>query len=257
LNGEFQKDVKALRVYLKRVSAKNIPVMFALIGKIMSFYIFVVSDAFVDARPAARKSRKLSEGILYEADARIETFLKKKLRTLRIDAVLAHFLTISEIKLLLGGKRLATKAIDIRKAGYVLFNDTLLPGADFKTYCAKHGLINPEYATQQQVRVLKGVCAYRGHVCGAVKIVKDRNSFAKVERGDVVVAVMTNILYVPILRKAAAFITDEGGIMCHAAIAARELRKPCIVGTKMATQVLKDGDVVEVNAKHGTIKILK
>src|SRR5262249_5172275 len=56
--------------------------------------------------------------------------------------------------------------------------------------------------------------------------------------------------------KAEAFVTDEGGVTCHAAIVARELKKPCIIGTKIATQVLKDGDTVDVDANRGSITIL-
>jgi pyruvate,water dikinase len=59
------------------------------------------------------------------------------------------------------------------------------------------------------------------------------------------------------MKKAIAFITDEGGITCHAAIIARELKKPCIIGTKIATKVLKDGDLVEVDANKGVVKIIK
>jgi pyruvate,water dikinase len=59
------------------------------------------------------------------------------------------------------------------------------------------------------------------------------------------------------MKRASAFITDEGGITCHAAIVARELKKPCIIGTKIATQVLKDGDEVEVDAERGIVRIIK
>ena len=68
---------------------------------------------------------------------------------------------------------------------------------------------------------------------------------------------MTISDFLPAMMKASAFVTDEGGITCHAAIAARELKKPCIIGTKIATQVLKDGDMVEVKADHGLVIILK
>ena len=59
------------------------------------------------------------------------------------------------------------------------------------------------------------------------------------------------------MEKASAFVTDEGGMLCHAAIIAREMNKPCIVGTKSATKILKDGDLVEVDANAGIVKILK
>ena len=63
--------------------------------------------------------------------------------------------------------------------------------------------------------------------------------------------------YLSAMKKAVAFVTDEGGITCHAAIVARELNRPCIIGTKIATKVLKDGDEVEVDADNGVVKILK
>ena len=60
----------------------------------------------------------------------------------------------------------------------------------------------------------------------------------------------------PYIKKAKGIITDEGGITCHAAIISRELKIPCVVGTKVATQVLKDGDEVELNADEGIIRII-
>ncbi|MBI1935587.1 hypothetical protein HYS31_04040 [Candidatus Woesearchaeota archaeon] len=68
---------------------------------------------------------------------------------------------------------------------------------------------------------------------------------------------MTSPWYVPIMEKAAAIVTDEGGITCHAAIISREMSKPCIIGTKFATKVLKNGDLVEVDATKGIIKRIK
>ena len=62
--------------------------------------------------------------------------------------------------------------------------------------------------------------------------------------------------FIGAMEKAAAFVTDEGGITCHAAIIAREMKKPCIIGTKNATKVLKDGDIVEVDANTGIVKII-
>ena len=65
---------------------------------------------------------------------------------------------------------------------------------------------------------------------------------------------MTTPEYLPAMEKAAAFVTDEGGILCHAAIVARELKKPCIVGTQYATKIFKDGDLVEVDAEKGVVR---
>ncbi len=62
---------------------------------------------------------------------------------------------------------------------------------------------------------------------------------------------------VPAMKNAGAIITDEGGITSHAAIVSRELGIPCVIGTKIATKVLKDGDLVEVKANHGIVKIIR
>ena len=77
------------------------------------------------------------------------------------------------------------------------------------------------------------------------------------KQGEILVAPMTSPDYITALRKAAAVITDEGGITSHAAIVSRELGIPGIVGTKIATQVLKDGDLVEVDAERGIVRIIK
>jgi len=65
---------------------------------------------------------------------------------------------------------------------------------------------------------------------------------------------MTRPEYLPLFKKAAAVVTDAGGILSHAAIVARELKKPCVIGTQNATKRLNNGDRVEVDATHGTIK---
>ena len=65
---------------------------------------------------------------------------------------------------------------------------------------------------------------------------------------------MTRPEYLPLMKKASAIVTDEGGITCHAAIVSRELGKPCVIGTKVATSTFHDGDVVEVDATKGTVK---
>ena len=65
---------------------------------------------------------------------------------------------------------------------------------------------------------------------------------------------MTTPEFVPLMQKAAAIITDQGGILSHAAIVSRELGKPCITGTENATSLLKDGDMVEVDADEGVVR---
>ncbi|MEY2664434.1 MAG: hypothetical protein RIT04_242 [Candidatus Parcubacteria bacterium] len=103
---------------------------------------------------------------------------------------------------------------------------------------------------------IKGAIAYRGKVVGKVSLVFSRDDLHKINEGSVLVARTTMPDYIHAMEKAAAFVTDEGGITSHAAIIARELKKPCIVGTTNSTKVLKDGDMVEVDADKGVVRII-
>ncbi len=72
--------------------------------------------------------------------------------------------------------------------------------------------------------------------------------------GDILVTTMTRPDFMQLMRKAKAVVTDEGGIICHAAIVSRELGIPCIIGTKNATKILNTGDQIEMDLKTGIIK---
>ena len=76
------------------------------------------------------------------------------------------------------------------------------------------------------------------------------------DKNSILVTSMTHPYDIALVKKCVAIVTDEGGILSHAAIVARELKKPCIIGTKIATQVLQDGDRVEVNAIKGIVRKL-
>ncbi len=99
-----------------------------------------------------------------------------------------------------------------------------------------------------------GMTAFPGVVRGTVRIVFSPRDLAGVQEGDVLVAAMTTPSLAPVFQKIAAIVTDEGGLTCHAAIIARELQKPCVIGAKMATTVFRDGDTVEVDADRGIVK---
>lgn len=106
---------------------------------------------------------------------------------------------------------------------------------------------------RQDLTIIHGTAAYLGRVTGRVKILNSVRDISKVEEGDILVAAQTTPDLVPAMKKAAAFVTDIGGITSHAAIVAREMKKPCIIGTKIASQVLRDNDLIEVNANEGDI----
>ena len=101
---------------------------------------------------------------------------------------------------------------------------------------------------------LEGTPIWQGKETGIVNIVHTMDDIGKMNEGDILVCPMTDPDYLPAIRKAKAIVTNQGGMLCHAAIVARELQIPCVVGTKFATKFLQDGDLVEVNANEGVIK---
>ncbi|MFA6227024.1 MAG: PEP-utilizing enzyme [Candidatus Paceibacterota bacterium] len=114
------------------------------------------------------------------------------------------------------------------------------------------------YLVKDIKKELNGFPAYKGIVKGRVfNKIQGNNSDHLVEKGYILVTSMTHPDDIYIIKESSAIITDEGGILSHAAIVAREMRKPCIIGTKIATQVLKDGDMVEVDADKGVVRIIK
>jgi phosphohistidine swiveling domain-containing protein len=119
------------------------------------------------------------------------------------------------------------------------------------------GIILDQVSSNLDIEEFSGVVASKGKAVGVAKIVSHMKYVSKVGDGEILIAPMTFPEYLPAMKKAAAFVTNEGGITCHAAIISREMKKPCIIGTKIATQVLKDGDLVEVDADKGVVKILK
>jgi len=108
---------------------------------------------------------------------------------------------------------------------------------------------------KRDTNILKGTIAYPGKVIG--KVYKAFHGVKISKPGYVLVTNATKPEDTPLLRKFAAIITNEGGILSHIAIVAREFKIPSIMSTKIATKVLKDGDLVEVDAEKGVVKVLK
>lgn len=153
-----------------------------------------------------------------------------------------------------GSFRLSANEIQNRKAGFLLQwkgEEIVLStkAADIEAFKKNFS----EDADQE----IKGVVASRGVVRGKVKIVRGVQDLVKVEVGDILVAITTHPDFVPAMQRAAAFVTDEGGLTSHAAIVSREMKKPCLVGTKTGTNMLQDGDLVEVDANQGIVRLLK
>ncbi|MBN1386082.1 hypothetical protein JW968_03855 [Candidatus Woesearchaeota archaeon] len=167
-------------------------------------------------------------------------------------AELIKTMTRDEFDAYLQGKGLPSKEIleeRNKKSAFLFHNKELLvvTGKDAD-------LVEDIVLGEKHQDEIKGSSAYPGKAKGRVKIVMDPEKTAGFKEGDILVAGMTRPEYVPLMEKAAAIVTDGGGILCHAAIVARELKKPCVIGTKVATKVFKDGDLVEVDANKGVVR---
>lgn len=175
-------------------------------------------------------------------------------KKLNISNDLVPLLTNKElIKILKDEITITKKELERRKSGcyFYLLNDEFIFVYDKLTFLGEENYYSKN--------IIKGETAFKGKVIGKVKIVNNSMNLSKFDNGDIIVSINLNPSLMPIIGKASAIITNEGGIMCHAAILSREMGIPCIVGTNIASKVLKDGDFVEVNANAdgGRIKILK
>ena len=102
--------------------------------------------------------------------------------------------------------------------------------------------------------LVSGLGAAPGSASGSVRVIRELGEADGLEDGDILVTHMTAPDWVPLMRRAAAIVTDSGGMTCHAAIVSRELGIPAVVGTTEATKVLRDGEVVTVDATHGAVR---
>ncbi len=142
-----------------------------------------------------------------------------------------------------------------RLGGYFLLDGKIFLKSELSKIL-KERKIYLDFDSEIDFNELKGVGVCKGFVQGRVKLVLYKDQIQNFKPGQILVSEMTGIDFVPAMKKALAIITDEGGMTSHAAIVSRELRKPCIVGTKIATKVFKDGDLVEVDANKGIVRKL-
>ncbi len=207
----------------------------------------VISD---DMQKKALELRTRTDTVIYQAGARFEELfirtlpdeLKSVYDVVSYDEVINKtFLSVDDYK--------------ERQKGYCYSRGKVK--TETIDDCARtHNIVFAGESIQEDVTILKGFAASKGVVQGRVKVLFEWRQGAEVLPGDILVASMTTPDFLPAMERAAGFVTDEGGITCHAAIIARELKKPCVIGTKIATQVLKDGDMVEVDAEKGIVRVL-
>lgn len=181
-------------------------------------------------------------------------------KRLRIKKEHVQYLLPYEVKnLLLGKEKPDRKRLEARYNAFVLVvkasgkTDTI----EGKKAEEIVGSFYKDGSEKEDVKSLSGRGASPGNVRGKVRIIMDAKKCGEMKKGEVLVTAMTSPDFMPAVRKAIAIVTDEGGVTCHAAIVARELNIPCVVGTKMATKILKNSDVIEVRGCHGSVEIIK
>lgn len=168
------------------------------------------------------------------------------------------FYTIAELaKLIAEGKKLSDKEIEVRRKYRVMvqINGEIDCFYGEKNYLRALSLL--EDRKEVKTSIIKGTIACLGYARGVVKIVKGTNDIDKVEKGDILVSGTTRPDLMSAIRRCSAIVADSGGVTSHAAIVARELNIPCIVGCGIATKILKDGMQIEVDADQGIIKIIR
>ena len=167
------------------------------------------------------------------------------------------YLTLPEIVALLQNNQRADKQLveERKQCRAVLLQDgkiTYYHGEE----AARLGNSLIEQASTEGEAPVKGIVGYPGKVRGRVTVIRSILDRHKFTAGDILVTHDGTAELTLFLKQAAAIVTDQGGMISHAAIIAREMKTPCVLGTKVATQAFRDGDFVEVDAEKGTVRKL-
>lgn len=187
-----------------------------------------------------------------------ELFLIEIKRRFNINKIDLRAYSSQEIdELIKTGKKISQKKVELRKKGFI----TILKNNKIKTIdgAKAQKILNSYLPKPKKINKIKGMVACKGYAVGKAIVLSYRksnehsNKIKNLQNGEIIITEMTRPNIIPACEKASAIITDEGGVLCHAAIVSRELNKPCIIGTQNATTIFKDGDYLEVDANKGII----
>ena len=198
--------------------------------------------------PALQKIRKQTENLAIGGE---ETIIKSLARTFPDKAQYASVILVKEA---IENKIPSNERLEQRLKHYIYTNKAVFEDKTLQDIEEEYGIsIKTEKAVLEGSE-FSGQTAFPGKAKGNVRKILNKRDIPTMQEGEILVAAMTTPDYMPALKKAAAIVTDEGGIISHAAIVSRELKTPCIMGTKIATDVLENGDVIEVDATKGKVK---
>jgi len=186
---------------------------------------------------------------------KIEYILQEISKRLNLSLMEVRFMLPEEMKKALLEKKINRQEIKKRKKFCVYYveknKDEVFVGEKAKK------IAKTVERKMDKTPEIKGQTGCVGKAIGVVKIIFRPKDMTKMKKGDILVSIATDPDIVPAMKKASAIVTEQGGVTSHAAIVSRELNIPCVIGTKIATKVLKDGQLVEVDANKGIVKIIK
>ena len=191
--------------------------------------------------------RNKYDKIIYESTDYLVNNLEKN-----IPNDLKNYLPVLSIHEICNQQKINLENVKKRLNGYIYYNGSLFL-EELGSFCQENGFM---IKTEEHGNKIRGAIAYGGKTKGRVKVILSRSDFKKFNDGDILVTAMTTPKFTELMKRASGIITDEGGITCHAAIVARELKKPCLVGCKNATAVLKDNDEIELDAINGAVGLV-
>ncbi len=253
----YKKLLAKLEPYFEQGQAKNhddFQKLLDLIFEASAAFVVFYTSAMDDRTPHALREQAMK--VRYEDSFFDDIDLVIRNSIVRLYPALSGAeAVITRIEI--GTPALSHSDLINRRRSYVLIPGEYAKAVSLEQFCQEH----PNYhfhidQVEEGSNQVKGMVASPGKVIGKVRVIRRKDQIGSVQAGEIIVSPMTTPDYLPAMKLAVAFVTDEGGITCHAAIVARELKKPCIIGTKVATQVFKNGDLVEVDATHGVVKII-
>jgi phosphohistidine swiveling domain-containing protein len=202
--------------------------------------------------PDLEGARKYSETIFFELGSTVTSTLEYVAKQENIPSKLIGCITGDELEIYFETKKLPGISTLEKRYGCSGF----INHPEF-SWLAEEDIKEIEKSfVENSTGEIRGQPAYKGKIVGRARVIKNFSAAGDFPRGEILVTGMTDPNYVPIMEKAAAIVTDAGGMLCHAAIVSREMKKPCIVGTKIATHLIKTGDMVEVDADKGIVRIV-
>lgn len=238
---EFEKRRKQQKKLFKKANDKE---------------LIYLSKLFQDLTIERVKQKKCWMDARYRIDQILSVVSKMK-GVSKKDLIYVYQLKDIE-RLITQNKKLSEKTIEARKKSYaIIFNKGKVFFYEEKK---AEKFIKPILEEQKKFTEIKGTPAQQGKAVGRIVFVPNsdleslRRSVKKFRKGDILITQMTQPNMVVLAEKAAAIITDEGGIASHAAVISREFKIPCIVGTQNVTKLLKTGDYVEVDADKGIVR---